>query len=72
MSISELSFSRDGQYLETDSGLLHLQPSSPDALPKAQPFYNIFANADWVTRDGESLLWLLIAEGHVRLSDAIS
>jgi WD40 repeat protein len=34
-SIRELSFSRDGQYHETDSGLLYLQLYSSDASPKA-------------------------------------
>ena len=57
-SISELSFSRDGQYLETDRGMLYPQPSSFDAPPKALPPYTMFANVDWVTRDGENLLWL--------------
>ena len=57
-SISELSFSRDGQYLETDSGLLYLQPSSQDAPSKVPPFYAISANKDWVTRHGENFIWL--------------
>ena len=57
-SIGELSFSRDGQYLETNRGLLCLQSSSSHAPPEAQHFYAMFANANWVTRGGENLLWL--------------
>jgi uncharacterized protein with WD repeat len=57
-SIRELSFSRDGRYLETNRGLLYLRSSSVHAPPEAQHFYAIFANANWVTRDGENLLWL--------------
>jgi hypothetical protein len=56
--ISELSFSRDGQYLETDRGLLYLQFSSFYAPLEAQHFYAMFTNANWITRDGENLLWL--------------
>src|SRR5438477_582964 len=57
-SIGELTFSRDGRYLETNRGLLCLQSSSFHAPLEVQHFYAMFANANWVTRDGENLLWL--------------
>jgi WD40 repeat protein len=57
-SIEELSFSGDGRYLETNRGLLYLQSSSVHAPPEAQHSDTIFANANWVTRDGKNLLWL--------------
>ena len=58
-SIGNLSFSRDGQYLETDKGSIRFQLLSPDASrPQAQSLCNIFVKGDWITRDTDNLLWL--------------
>jgi WD40 repeat protein len=58
-SINKLYFSRDGQSLETDKGLLGLQRSSSGvSRPQAQPLYNISGKGDWITRGAEKLLWL--------------
>jgi WD40 repeat protein len=52
-----LSFSTSGQYLKTDRGLLDirslkLSPDSSEQLPV------LFVSKDWVTEEGESILWL--------------
>ena len=57
--ITELSFSRDGQYLKSETGSIHLD-SSPTSIScsQTQSAYSIFVNEIWVTRSGEKLLWL--------------
>ena len=46
----------DGRYLKTDRGLLSLNSGSPDTyLPQERA---IFVNREWVTQDGQNLLWL--------------
>jgi hypothetical protein len=58
-TIRRIPFSRDGQYLETNRGLLSLRSSFPNSSPpQVQSFSNIFAKGDWITRDTENLLWL--------------
>ena len=58
VSLHCISFSRDGQYLETDRGLLSLPSSSNPSPPQVLPLRQIFVERDWITRDGEKLLWL--------------
>ena len=59
--VNAVAFSRDGQYLETDRGLLSItvnsnaSSSSGDQKP-ASGF--LFIGHDWVTRNGNSVLWL--------------
>ena len=58
-SIGNLSFSRDGQYLETDRGSICLRLLPPDASrSQAQSLCNIFVEGDWITRDTDNFLWL--------------
>ncbi|KAN0087189.1 hypothetical protein V8E54_000877 [Elaphomyces granulatus] len=59
VTIFSLLFSMDGQYLKTDRGLLSLNSGSPDTyLYQEQSICAISANREWVTQDGQSLLWL--------------
>ena len=55
---SKISFSRDGQYLDTDKGLLSLHSSCNPPTSQAQPLRQICVKGDWVTRNGENVLWL--------------
>ena len=49
----------DGRYLKTDRGLLSLNSGSPDTyLHQEQSICAIFVNDEWVTQDGQNLLWL--------------
>jgi WD40 repeat protein len=58
-SIYNLSFSKDGQYLETDKGSICLPLLSPDApRSQAQSPCNIFVKEDWIIRGTDNLLWL--------------
>jgi WD40 repeat protein len=58
-TVTRISFSSDGQCLETDRGLLRIQSSFPtSSLPQAQSLCEILINGNWMTRDGENLLWL--------------
>jgi WD40 repeat protein len=58
-AIRSLSFSKDGRYLETDRGLLSLNSGSPDTyLYQEQSICAIFVNDEWVTQNGQNLLWL--------------
>ena len=57
--IRSLVFSRDGKYIETNRGLLCINSSLSKICPhQAQSSRKIFAKEDWVTRDGQDLLWL--------------
>ncbi|KAN0085480.1 hypothetical protein V8E54_001947 [Elaphomyces granulatus] len=57
--IRSLLFSTDGQYLKTDRGLLRLNSGTPDTyLRQEQLICEIFVNNEWVTQDGQNLLWL--------------
>ena len=59
VTFHSISFSRDAQYINTDRGLLSLQPSSNLSPPQVPSLYRIiFVKGDWITRDGENLLWL--------------
>ncbi|KAN0069077.1 hypothetical protein V8E54_012706 [Elaphomyces granulatus] len=59
VTIHSLLFSMDGQYLKTDRGLLSLNSGSSDTyLYQEQSICAIFVNDEWVTRDGQNLLWL--------------
>ena len=61
-----VAFSPDGKvlvsnsgYRKTDRGLLSLNPSSVDTCPHQEPsFHGIGYDREWVTRDGQNLLWL--------------
>ncbi|KAN0073185.1 hypothetical protein V8E54_008405 [Elaphomyces granulatus] len=55
-TIRSLLFSMDGQYLKTDRGLLSLNSGSPDTYLRRERA--IFVNGEWVTQDGQNLLWL--------------
>ena len=57
--ILELSFSEDGRYLKTEEGLLSLDSGSfVTSFHRDQSIYAISINNEWVTRDGQDLLWL--------------
>jgi WD40 repeat protein len=59
MVIRSLSFSTNGQYLQTERGLLSLHSISSHTCPhQVQSPPKIFINEDWVGRDGQGLLWL--------------
>ncbi|KAN0075953.1 hypothetical protein V8E54_007223 [Elaphomyces granulatus] len=55
VSIKSLLFSEDGRYLRTERGLLCLDTGSPDDTLQEQA---IFVNHEWVTQNGQNLLWL--------------
>ncbi|KAN0070408.1 vegetative incompatibility protein HET-E-1 [Elaphomyces granulatus] len=58
-TIQSLLFSMDGRYLKTDRGLLSLNSGSPDTyLSQEQSTCAMFLNDEWVTQDGQNLLWL--------------
>ena len=60
VAIRSLSFFKEGPYLETDRGLLNIQPlNTGTSLPQVQPLCKIFVETRWVTREMENLLWLL-------------
>ncbi|KAN0073083.1 hypothetical protein V8E54_009197 [Elaphomyces granulatus] len=56
VTIYSLFFSMDGQYLKTDRGLLSLNSGSPDTYLRQEPA--VLFNDEWVTQDGQNLLWL--------------
>lgn len=57
--IRRLSFSNEGPYLETDRGLLSIQPFYASTLPlQAQPSCEVFLKEHWVARGMEALLLL--------------
>ncbi|KAN0077506.1 hypothetical protein V8E54_005810 [Elaphomyces granulatus] len=58
MTIRSLSFSEDGRHLKTDQGLLSLNSGSPNAfLNQEQSMCGISVKGEWVTLDGQNLLW---------------
>ena len=57
--ITNLLFSEDGRYLKTDQGLLSLDSGLfGTSFHRDQPVYAISINKEWITRDGQNLLWL--------------
>lgn len=59
VAIKDLSFSRDGAYLETDQGRLHISSVSSSNIslqPSAKR--GLFIEKDWVTYKGNKVLWL--------------
>jgi WD40 repeat protein len=59
ISITSLSFSNNGKYLKSDRGMLPLNSDSSDMLDhRAQQSCVIFVNKEWVTQDGQKILWL--------------
>ena len=56
--INMLSFSGEGQYLETSRGLLSVQSFYTGVFAQSQPPRNIFVKDHWVIRDMENVLWL--------------
>ncbi|KAN0075952.1 NAD(P)-binding domain protein [Elaphomyces granulatus] len=54
--IESLLFSEDGRYLRTNRGLLRLDSGLPDDTRHQEQA--IFVNHEWVTRNGQNLLWL--------------
>ena len=58
-SIKELSFSKEGPYLETDRGTLSIQSLHIGASSlQPQPPHRIFVERDLITLNMENLLWL--------------
>ncbi len=62
-SVRSLSFSEDGQYLETDRGILRLSPSlaSETAITVfdlERSACGVFVCKDWITQDGQDVIWL--------------
>jgi WD40 repeat protein len=57
MTATALSFSTLGQYLKTDKGVLDVNSLefSPDSSEKVRV---LFVSNDWVTEEGENILWL--------------
>ena len=54
-----LSFSHYGSYLETDCGLLHMEYYRPVPSPsKAGPVSRVFVKGNWITLDGQEILWI--------------
>jgi WD40 repeat protein len=54
-----LLFSDDGQYLKTYHGLLNLNCGPPDTyIHREQSIYVISSDTEWVTQDGQNVLWL--------------
>ena len=57
--ISQLTFSKEGPYLETERGLLSIQYLYTDAFPlQSQSLCEVFVKGDWVARNMENLLFL--------------
>ena len=57
--LRSLSFSDDGRYLKTDRGSLSLSSDLSDAcLDQERPICTVLVNDDWVTRDGQNVIWL--------------
>ena len=57
-TISRISFSECGPYLETDKGLVRI-PGLSDDTPRGQrPACNIFLRERWIVRDRQDVLWL--------------
>jgi WD40 repeat protein len=56
--LDSISFSGDAQYLKTNRGLLSLQSSSDLSPPQVPSLCRVLVKGDWITRDGENLLWL--------------
>jgi WD40 repeat protein len=58
-SLRSLLFPEDSRYLKTDRGLLSLKSSSSGACLEQEPsICTVFVSEDWVTRDGQNILWL--------------
>jgi WD40 repeat protein len=58
IAVTKLSFSEDGGYLKTDRGILNLNPDSPAICLQKVLTSAILVETEWVTRDGQNLLWL--------------
>jgi len=58
ITLRSLSFSENGRYLNTDRGLLSLNSGSADTCLHPEQANAIFVDNEWVTRDGQNLLWL--------------
>jgi len=58
-TVTSQSFSKNGRYLRTDGELLSLNSGSPDTcLHWEQSIRGISIDNEWVTQDGQNLLWL--------------
>lgn len=52
-------FSEDSRYLVTERGWLGVNSGKPSTiLHQRQPTGLIFVEGEWVTRDGQKMLWL--------------
>lgn len=54
--VTELSFSCDGKYLNTDRGQFPLPLNATPDSPNVPPL--LFVRRSWVSKDGEDILWL--------------
>ena len=58
-SLESLSFSGNGRYLKTDRGSLSLSSDISSAcLDQERSICMVLVNDDWVTRDGQNVIWL--------------
>jgi hypothetical protein len=59
VAISQLSFSKEGPYLETDRGILTIQSLYTGTFPlQSRPLCQVFVNWDRVARNMENFLFL--------------
>jgi WD40 repeat protein len=59
MTIESLTFSEDNRYLKTGRELFSLNPGLVGGFPQQESSIStIFVNNEWVTQDGQNLLWL--------------
>jgi WD40 repeat protein len=58
-SINQIRFSSDSRCLETDRGIVCLYSSQSTVRSRTlHAVDSIFLNGDWITRDGQNLLWV--------------
>ena len=55
--IQDLSFSSSGEYLKTDRGVLDVR-SLKVSLDSSEQLLTLFISNNWVTEEGENILWL--------------
>ena len=59
VAIRNLSFSASGQYLKTDRGVLDISSLFTGATARSSRcLRTLFVSNNWVTEDGENILWL--------------
>jgi WD40 repeat protein len=59
VAVQQLSFSSDGQYLDTDRGRLGIAALQPSVISlQSKPVRDIFVNGAWVVQEMNNILWL--------------